>query len=224
MQRLKVFAFRERSKVRNQKVVLSCATEKEINIVKEKLGKESVLVVEEAKNNDPLIKIPGLMAYNKEEDIVLSLQNQNKRLWEGMKPTDFQVKELYRRKVRNPLQCSVILQVSPHVHARLLAAGKVHVDMQLLAVYDHSPIRQCSKCLGYGHGRRQCSEPTDLCCHCGGTHMRAQCGAFKVGVAPSCRNCCMDKRQNVEHNAFSEVCPIWQRWDRIARAGTNYMC
>lgn len=135
------------SKVRNQKVVLSCATEREIKVVHEKLEKEGALVVEAAKNKDPLIKIPGLMAYNKEEDIILSLKNQNKRIWEDMEPTDFQVKELYRRKVRNPLQCSVILQVSPQVHARILAAEKVYVDMQSLTVYDHSPIRQCSTCL-----------------------------------------------------------------------------
>lgn len=212
------------SKIRNSKVVLSCATEREIKMVKEKLEKEGALIVETAKNKDPLIKIPGLMDYNKEEDIVLSLKNQNKKLWEDMKPSDFQIKELYRIKARNPLQCSVIMKVSPQVHARLLAAGKVYVDMQLLAVYDHSPIRQCSRCLGFGHGRRHCTEPADICCHCGGAHVRAQCTAFKNGTAPSCKNCTAEKRQNVEHNAFSEDCPVWQRWDRIARAGINYLC
>lgn len=165
------------------------------------------------------------MSYNKEEDIILSLRNQNKKLWENLEPENFRVKELFRRKARNELQCSVVLQVSPHVHLRLLTAGKVHVDMQLLEVHDHSPIRQCSKRLGFGHGRKHCTEQTDLCSHCGGLHLRSQCGDYRNRVAPRCRNCCLHKKTtNNTHNAFNEECPVWQRWDRIARSTVHYMC
>lgn len=110
------------------------------------------------------------------------------------------------------------------MHAKLVGVERVNIDLQRLEVVDHSPIRQCTRCLGFGHGRRHCSEPADLCSHCGGPHLRSQCKHSMEGTAPKCRNCCLDKRRETDHSAFSENCPVWIRWDRIARAGTDYLC
>lgn len=195
-----------------------------INRIGDRLKGNGKLNVEEAKSKDPLVRINGLMAYNTEADVIMSLKTQNKHLWADLQQQDFRVVERYRRKLRNQLCCNLVLQVSPQVHARLVGTEKVHIDLQRLEVVDHSPTRQFTKCLGFGHGRRHCSERTDLCSHCGGPHLRSQCKEFTGGTAPKCRNCCLEKKRETDHSAFSEDCPVWIRWDRITRAGTDYLC
>ncbi|CAH2090917.1 unnamed protein product [Euphydryas editha] len=47
---------------------------------------------------------------------------------------------------------------------------------------------QCSKCLGYGHSRKFCSEQADACSHCGGPHLKTKCADWIAVVLPACRN------------------------------------
>lgn len=99
-----------------------------------------------------------------------------------------------------------------------------NIDVQRLIVEDHSPLRQCTKCLAFGHGRKHCEAESDLCSHCGGSHLRAQCSGYREGTSPHCNNCAMAKRQDCQHDAFSGSCSIRAKWDNIARAGTQYLC
>lgn len=210
-------------KVRNQKVVLSCASREELLKVRDKIATKSInLQVEEAKNKDPLIILKNLLAFNKDDDIISSLKSQNKKILGDLTDLDFRAAVKYRRRARNPHENHVILQVSPKVWQRLIGAGRVHIDLQYLAVEDQSPLVQCTRCLGYGHGRRLCKESEDLCSHCAGPHLRANCEVYLSGDTPTCRNCRSARCSELGHSAFDKKCPVRKRWDAIARASVAY--
>lgn len=115
-----------------------------------------------------------------------------------------------------------VLQVSPTVWQRMTEVGKLHIDLQRVTVKDQSPLVQCSKCLGYGHGEKLCTETEDLCSQCAGPHMRSECPARLVGDPPECRNCRTAKHEKYDHNSFDENCPIRKKWDSIARSSVAY--
>lgn len=210
-------------KVRNQKVVLSCNSREEMTKLSQKLTAKNLnLKVEEAKNKDPLIILKNLLSYNKDEDIVSSLKTQNAGLLQDLANEDFRAVVKYRRKARNPHENHVVLQVSPKLWQKLTLAGRVHIDLQYVTVQDQSPLIQCTRCLGYGHGRRLCNELTDLCSYCAGPHLRANCPSYLTGETPACRNCRLAKCQETNHNAFDSECPIRKRWDAIARSSVAY--
>lgn len=217
------FQITRAQKVKNQKVVLSCATKEELKKVSDKISAKN-LAVEQAKNKDPLIIIKNLLAFNKDEDIVASLRTQNGSILGQMSDEEFRAAVKYRRRARNPHENHVVLQVSPQIWKRLTEAGRVHIDLQQVAVSDQSPLIQCTRCLGYGHGRKLCKEPADLCSYCAGPHLRAECTSYLTGETPNCRNCRLAKNPETGHNAFDSDCPIRKRWDAIARASVAYHC
>lgn len=211
------------TKIRNKKIIISCERKEEIEKIEKRISKEKDLVIEQPKSKDPMVRLVGLLQYNKEKDIIEAMKNQNKKLWEGIEKTDFQVTERFRRRMRNELLCTSVLQVTPIMYKKIMEVGKLHIDLQQVVVEDQTPLRQCTRCLGYGHGRKHCSEKKDICSHCGGVHLRSACESFKEGRSPTCRNCAQAGIETKEHGAFSDECPVKKKWDAIARATINYM-
>lgn len=209
-------------KARDQKVIIGCQTQEELKKVKERIGKDIGLRVENVENKDPLVILRDVLSYNTDEDIMTVLRKQNKHLLHGLKEQEIRTEVRYRKKLRNPHSSHVVVRVSPKVWQRLTAAHQVHVDLQRVLVADQTPLVQCSRCLGYGQGRKLCKETTDLCAHCGGPHVRSQCDLWMTDVPPTCRNCQMAKHEKVEHNAFADICPIRRKWDAIARSSVAY--
>ncbi|XP_047524610.1 uncharacterized protein LOC125062614 [Pieris napi] len=207
-------------RARDGKVVVGCRTEEERNKIKEKLGEE--MMVKDTLNKNPLIKIKNLLSCNTTEDITRAIKNQNRNVTAHLEERDLDIKEKYRRKARNPLESHVVLQVTPKLWQALTLAGRIHVDLQRVWVEDQSPLVQCTMCLGYGHTRRHCKKETEVCSHCGGAHMRADCQIHKDGKPPSCINCKDTKGRNAEHGAFSQSCPTRQGWDKAARLSYAY--
>ncbi|KAJ8729094.1 hypothetical protein PYW07_006790 [Mythimna separata] len=128
----------------------------------------------------------------------------------------------YRRRVRNPHECHVVLSVSPQGWQKLTDAGRVHVDLQRVQVLDQSPLVQCIRCLRYGHSRKACTEPADLCTHCGGTHLRADCPSRLAEERPACRNCRLASLPGDDHDALDNVCPTRAKWEALARSSVAY--
>lgn len=210
-------------KVKDCKVLLTCASQEEIERVECLLKGKKDLVVERTKKKDPLVLLKNLQNYNTEEDIIESLRGQNAEMWTDLAEGEFRVSERYRRRARNQKECMVVLQVSPEMWTRMTSVGKVHIDMQYVNVCDQSPLVQCTKCLRYGHGRKQCKEEADCCGHCGGPHLRADCLQYDAGTAPQCRNCGEGSgQQDSAHNALSGDCPTRVKWDALARASYEY--
>lgn len=210
-------------KAKDRKIIMGFKTKEDQGRIKERLGTVgSHLVVEEVKNKDPLLVLRDVLSANTDEDVLKALKNQNRDVFCGLDGEESRVSIKYRKRARNPLTCHVIISTSPKVWNRAINAGTLHIDLQRVKVADQSPLVQCSRCLAYGHGRRFCQEPADVCSHCGGTHLRMHCEEWLTNVAPSCRNCVKAGLDSAQHNAFSGDCPTRQKWDRLARAAVAY--
>lgn len=159
---------------------------------------------------------------HKDDDILKALRNQNRDLFHGLEKGDDRVEFRYRRRARNPHTCHAVLSVSPAIWQKAIARKTVQIDLQPVRVEDQTPLVQCTRCLGYGHGKRFCTDPADLCGHCGGPHVRTECADFLAGSSAKCRNCEKAKLTNIEHNAFDATCPVRRKWDALARSAVAY--
>ncbi|CAH2107879.1 unnamed protein product [Euphydryas editha] len=210
-------------KVRDRKVVVGFASAEECNRVQNRFSKqETGLLVEALKNKDPLLVLKDVLKYNTDEDIIKAIRNQNRALFDGLGEGDDRLQIKYHKRTRNPLTVHVVLSASPTLWKRITEKGAIHIDLQRVKAEDQSPLVQCTRCLGFGHGRRFCKEPQDLCSHCGGAHLQSKCVERRDGVPPSCRNCLKAKHTQTEHNAFDHGCPVRIRWDDIARSKVSY--
>lgn len=210
-------------KAKDRKIIMSCDSKEERDKVKNRLknaGKR--LIVEEVQNKDPLIILKDVLISNSDEDVLKAMKNQNRAIFHGLDEAEVRMAVRYRRKARNPHTGHVIVSTSPKVWRRVIDAGALHIDLQYIRVADQSPLVQCSRCLGYGHSKRFCSEPADLCSHCGGPHLKAKCVEWTTNGEPNCKNCMLAKMDQITHNAFSQECPVRKRWDALARRSVAY--
>ena len=210
-------------KAKDRKIILGCATQEERKKVKERLkAAGGNLVVEDVKNRDPLLVLRDVLVVHSDEELLAALRNQNREIFQGLGDGEDRVVVKYKKKSRNPHVNSVVLGVSPVIWGRALEGGKLRVDLQRVRVEDQTPLVQCTRCLGFGHGKRLCSEPADLCSHCGGPHLRTDCPDKQVGKAAACINCTRAKLVAIEHNAFNSECPVRRKWDAFARGAVAY--
>lgn len=210
-------------KGKNRKVIMGCNSEEDRKRIKDRIvAAEEHLLVEDAKNKDPLLVLRDVLKIHTDEEIIKALRNQNRELFDGLSEEEDRIKVKYRRKARNPHSCHVVLTVSPVVWRRALEIKRLRVDLQRVLVEDQSPLVQCTRCLEYGHGKKLCKEPVDLCSHCGGPHLRAECTARLADEVPTCINCARAKMVKSDHNAFSGECPVRKRWDALARMSIAY--
>lgn len=210
-------------RARDQKVVIGCRSQEEVQKLHNRLRNEARdLKVEEAKTKDPYVIIRDVLSYNTDEDVEKSLKTQNPHITGDIPEAEYRASVKYRRRARNPLESHIVLQVSPKLWQKLTTVGIVHVDLQRRPVADQSPLLQCTKCLGFGHGRRFCKVAADLCSHCGEPHLRKDCPAWTVGDVPSCRNCRIAKLDRHDHSAYDMECPTRRRWDSLARSSVAY--
>ncbi|KAJ8722364.1 hypothetical protein PYW08_004766 [Mythimna loreyi] len=210
-------------KAKNRKVVMGFESEGERNKVKERLEGSGIdLIVEAVKNRDPMVILRDVLAINSDEDVIKALRNQNRDVFRGLSDGEDRLEVRYRRKTRNPHIVHVVLSASPEVWQRVTKRGYAHIDLQRVRVEDQTPLMQCTRCLGYGHGRKHCMEKEDSCSHCGGPHLKTECPDWMAGGTAVCRNCERANLYNKEHNAFSTECPVRRKWDAIARSTTAY--
>lgn len=210
-------------KAKDRKIIMSCSSKEEREKVKDRLksaGKR--LIVEEVQNKDPLIILKDVLLSNSDEDVLKAMKNQNRAIFQDLNEEDVRMAVKYRRRARNPHTGHVIISTSPKIWRRAVDAGSLHIDLQHIRVADQSPLVQCSRCLGYGHSKRFCREPADLCCHCGGPHLKDKCEEWLTNGVPNCRNCVIAKLDETAHNAFSQECPVRRRRDALARMSIAY--
>lgn len=210
-------------KAKDRKVIMGFGTKQERDKVKDRLSRRTAdLVVEDIRNKDPLLVLKNVLTINSDEDVVRALRNQNKELFRGLGEGDDRIEVKFRKRARNPHQNHVVVGTSPGIWRKAIDLGSLHIDLQRIVVEDQTPLVQCTRCLGYGHGKRFCKEPADACSHCGGPHLRVECADWLAGAQPKCRNCTRQGLENAEHNAFSEECPVRKKWDLLARSAVAY--
>ncbi|CAF4816774.1 unnamed protein product [Pieris macdunnoughi] len=198
-------------KVKDQKIVIGCTTTERLDKITDRLKTDSSYIVETAITKDPLVVLRDVIKAHTDEDVVFALKNQNRNLFKDL-----------QRRARNPHTENIILQVSPRVWKMLTEAKRAHIDLQRVSVQDQTPLIQCSRCLGYGHGRKYCKEADPTCSHCGGSHLKVDCPDHTVGVPPVCVNCRKANTGPNAHNAFDIECPVRKRWDMLARSPVAY--
>lgn len=210
-------------KAKGQKVIIGCGTKEEVNRVSEKIKQSNAkLRVEEARNRNPLIMLKDVLTCNKDDDILQLIKVQNSGLMRNLSEQETEMTVRFRKRTRNLHLNHVVVEVSPRMWQRLTEAGRLHIDLQRVVVTDQSPLVQCSRCLAFGHGRKLCTESVDLCSHCAGPHLRAECPDRLAGHSPACRNCQVSKHSKVDHNAFDIDCPVRKKWDALARSKIAY--
>lgn len=210
-------------KGKDRKIIMSCGSEEDRRKVKHRLESAGRnLLVEEVKNKDPLLMLRDVLSVNSDEDILKAFRNQNRGLFHDTNGTEDRLEIKYKRKARNPHTSHVIISTSPIIWRRAIESGAVYIDLQRIRVADQSPLVQCTRCLGYGHSKKFCTEATDRCSHCGGPHLRIDCTEWRTGSEPACLNCKAAKQEYCDHNAFSAECPIRKKRDAIARMSVAY--
>ncbi|GBP65864.1 hypothetical protein EVAR_85132_1 [Eumeta japonica] len=210
-------------KARNQKVVLTCASDDAIKRIETRIkAKSKNLQVSKPEPSLPLVIIRDVLKVNSDQQIIESLKRQNGHATEGLDWGKVEARVRYRRCARNPLECHPVLEVSPALYTRLIKAGFVYVGLQRRPVWDQSPLVQCSRCLGFGHSKKYCREQNDKCAHCGGDHTGPLCPGRKAAQPPKCINCTRAGCEDVAHSAFSQECGVRTKWDAIARTKVAY--
>ncbi|CAH0397241.1 unnamed protein product [Chilo suppressalis] len=130
-------------KAKNQKVVLSCSSKDEIEMITKRIEEGcKELKVEVAKNKDPLVIIKNVLSYHSDEEVINALKRQNKNVLQHIPAEESRMEIRYRRKARNPLENHIVLQVSPKIWQNLTSTGLVFVDLQKCVVEDQSPLVQ----------------------------------------------------------------------------------
>ncbi|XP_062529492.1 uncharacterized protein LOC119629800 [Bombyx mori] len=183
-------------KAKDRKIIIGLGTKEDREKLKNKLVRDGVnLNVETVKNKDPLLILKNVLNINTDEDIHKAMRNQNKDVFQGLDEREDRMEIKYKKKSRNPHTGHIIISVSPTIYQRAMSRGYVHIDLQRIRIEDQSPLVQCTRCLGFGHGKRFCAELADLCSHCGGPHLRAECVEWlSKAVPPKCYNCTKRKR------------------------------
>ena len=208
-------------KAKGSKIILGCSTAEDRDKARQRL-ESCRLQVEDAKNRDPMIILRDLLNINSDEEVLRALRKQNGEVFGGLGEGDDRIQVKYRKKARNPHTSHLVLSVSPKIWRRATELGALRVDLQRVKVMDQSPLVQCSRCLAYGHTRKYYTEDADICSHCGGPHVKANCEQWEANVAPTCKNCIRGKIGRPDHNAFSEECPVRRRWETLARSTVAY--
>ncbi|GBP80932.1 hypothetical protein EVAR_56570_1 [Eumeta japonica] len=207
-------------KTRDQKVIISCPTQKNIEKISGQLKERKGLKIRQAARKLPLVVIRDVRKENTDEDIVKSIRKQNKHATADLDWSSIEVKVKFRRRAKNDLECHPVLEVSPELWRRLVDAGYVYVGLQRRPVWDQSP--QCTQCLGFGHTRKYCMGTAEKCARCGGEHKSQACEKRQNGEPPKCINCSRNKLDDTAHGAFSSECSVRNKWDALARARVSY--
>lgn len=119
---------------------------------------------------------------------------------------------LIQRRARNNYTYNdIVVEVNSDACNRLLEIGKLNRPWCECMVIEHVHVSRCFKCCGFFHKSTECKQ-TQKCSRCGGSHKYSECKNKKV----CCVNCkfANDKyktNNNVNHNAWSKVCPIHKR-------------
>ncbi|XP_041985864.1 uncharacterized protein LOC121738093 [Aricia agestis] len=209
---------------KGRKVIIGFRDKKDRERVRDKIEKAGVnLDTQIIENKDPQVVLYGVLKSYTDDDILEAIREQNKHLVEDiLGGTEDRMSVKYKKKGKDDHTQHVVLNVSPGLWARFTEAGHLYIDIQRVRVADQSPLIQCSRCLGYGHGRRFCSAAEEKCAHCSGAHRQSECDNLKDGKKPCCTNCKKEDQKVTDHHAFSTECPVRQRWDAIARAAVAY--
>ncbi|CAK1591430.1 unnamed protein product [Parnassius mnemosyne] len=209
-------------KAKNQKVLISCESEEDRNILQNNLKNTTAkLTVHKLTAKNPLLRLIGVIFDLTDKKIEEAIIKQNSSLLKDISPAQQYLRVVRRMKGRTSSTCNVVLEVSSQIWTKF-RNQKIRVGFQIVPAVDQSPIIQCFRCLGFSHRARECQAQRINCGYCAEAHDTREC--HNRNMAPKCINC-IDKKgndPNCSHPAYSPECVEWRKWDRIARSTISY--
>ncbi|XP_061729212.1 uncharacterized protein LOC133534141 [Cydia pomonella] len=203
---------------KTNKVVIQCETEEDRVVLSTAIkNKTTGVTVGVPQLRNPCVKIIGVIKDNAGERSVDALVKQNPKIMTGIREEDRQIRHIRSVKGRNDLLRNVVVEVSPQLYNRLIEQ-KVKIGYQSVPVVDQSPVMQCYNCMGYGHRAANCTA-SSKCGRCAEEHATRNCP--KASSAECCTNC-RGSDGDHSHPAYSQDCPEWIKWDRLARMSIRY--
>ncbi|XP_045780291.1 uncharacterized protein LOC123877532 [Maniola jurtina] len=206
---------------KNQKVVLTCDSAEGRSKLQTALKDASQkLTVAQITTKRPLLRLPGVINDTSDAQVVEAIMRQNTGTLGEAVLLNENIKVVRRTKGRTKDISNVIIEVSPGLYKTLLDM-RLRIGYQVIVAQDQSPIVQCYKCMGFGHFSKEC-RGEESCGHCAGSHDTRHCP--RRAETPICINCSNkgEKPETCTHGAYSQSCPEWQKWDRIARSSVSY--
>lgn len=202
-------------KGRNNKVFISLETDNDRKVMSKAVKDlSSSFSVSEPAPKKPLLRLLGVTKDMTDAKLVEAIRKQNSRLLSDI-PDTADLKVIRRVKCRNQNICNVILETDPLIW-KALTEQKIRIGYQIITAIDQSPVRQCYKCLGFGHDAKRCTNNC-TCGYCGEAHDSRQC---QRQTGPRCVNC--KSTGFDQHPAYSSDCPEWRKHDRLARSLVSY--
>ncbi|XP_026747008.1 uncharacterized protein LOC113508251 [Trichoplusia ni] len=113
-------------KAKNQKVILSCATREDMDVVKRQIIGKDDLKVQEPKPGNPLVCLRGVEAYQTDAEMESLLWSQNRKILHGIEPGSQTLKLKFRKRARDPVICHPVFKLSPELWKRF-TQGKAKV-------------------------------------------------------------------------------------------------
>ncbi|XP_063368262.1 uncharacterized protein LOC134656635 [Cydia amplana] len=203
---------------KNNKVIINCETESDrarlSAAIKEKTSGITVTV---PNVRNPCLRLLGVINEYANDRVAEAISKQNSRILEGVSEDNRHIKYIRCVKGRSDYTKNVIIEVSPQIW-NVLKDRKVKIGYQNIPAVDQTPIQQCYRCQGFGHRATGCTV-ANRCGHCAENHDTRCCPRDSEGQR--CVNC-RELGKPHDHPAYSQSCPEWQKWDRIARAAIRY--
>ena len=103
----------------------------------------------------------------------------------------------------------LIIETDPNTAKLLIQKKKLIIKWDVCFINPHYNILKCTKCLEYGHIKKNCTNKALRCFKCGQDHLFKDCTEAK----PTCYNCktinsASNSKADVNHKNFSSECPI----------------
>lgn len=176
---------------------------------------------------NPRIMIHGIDISFPEDELVDSILHQNPHVSQCIQDPKQELKIQFVRRARDGGTKYAVLEVSPPIYHAAISSEKLYIGYSRCPVKAHVHVIRCYTCSGYGHVAADCRSQK-RCSYCSEEHDASECPKQKV----ECANCKQHNFKltrrgishavNVNHQATSTDCPVYQKIVQIIKSKINY--
>lgn len=221
------FTFSGMRNATNNGLIISCENDddclKLINEAEQKLG-EKYEIRKPAKRL-PRFKI--LRVKDSDEDdatLIADLKRQNRCVYDDKFKFEVIKREQVKIKGKNiDGMFNIVLQTNGETFKKVMDNGNLNVNWQNCKVVDNVYIRRCYKCYGFNHESKNCTAEV-ACSTCSLPHLKKDCKSKNE----KCINCVTTNKRlslnmNVNHNVWSNECPVYLRKLEMSKRAISYI-
>lgn len=204
--------------IRDGGIIVGCSKEEDARKVEQCVNKElsEKYNIQRPIPKIPQIKIVGMSEKLTGEEISSFILAQNEII--DKNTAKVEIKRVYESKGN----FTAIADVDPSTFHVATEQGKLIVDWDRCAVYEHVDLLRCFKCAGFFHKAEHCNKE-DKCGNCSGNHRRKDCNE-EVFKCVNCKhaNETLKMTFDIKHSAYDLNCPVYKRHIERQRNKVNY--